>query len=83
MLAVGSPACGQRTTSPPNIMAKHYTDEDPLHGNGKAVPKPHNPGDGKGFSMYRRIIPASAINSAPNSRVRMSKKQRIRARQKV
>lgn len=56
---------------------KPYTDHDPIADKGKAVPKPYNPGKGQGISQYSGIISPSNVPNEPNSRVRMSKKQRI------
>lgn len=45
-------------------MGKHYTDDDPLHGHGKAVPKPKrpNPHGSRLLSNFApRAIPAGQL----------------------
>lgn len=59
-------------------MAKHYLEPDPLHGNGKAIPKPYNPGNSPRRTRWFRGASPTATNH--NSRVRSSKKEQIAER---
>lgn len=59
-------------------MAKHYTEEDALHGNGKAVPKPYNPGRSPSNTRWYRGPSHAPLKH--NSRVRLSKKKQIAER---
>lgn len=61
---------------------KPYSQHDEIQDKGKATPHPYNPGSGKGASRFGGIITPTNVPNEPNSRVRMSKKQRIVMRDK-